>query len=524
MYTDKLKRLMKFIFWEHLGFTAVFTYSAYLRYWFLNWWSTYPFGDIYNFITIARGLPDGVYPTDEKRLPFYPLLILITHTLAKGISWENAAIFVAIAMSLLVLVLFYALGRKLGVSKIALIIGALLLSAYPPFLGYSIRGYADTTFIALTLAALLTALSFDHRKRYSVILGALLGMLSLTRYEGVIVSIFILAFIFVTNLTRWKRTLTTIGILVITVSPYAIIALANGRSLGPQSYLNQAKQEDQGYGSDSLEDFRDKYVEILERTGFLSIWYTPAKLMGTLRSDLLGFHNELAARFTIAPYVTADLAFVGIVFFLLRRRLKKTLLFLGTALVIIIPIAWWAPYVRYDAFVFPFVALFAAGGLHAFLSLLNKSTNGKGGKILTYFVKILLLIVAVGVWFGGMTHNAYDSLRKSRGRDYALYQAVLEIKKIGEPVLFEDYMRNVELTLGNQAIFVENKKNNLEDPVVLSRYFNQSKVPYAVATSINGSESDMLKGLKKLNLEPIKSFEIEQGDKDIRGAYIFKIN
>src|SRR5262245_29411539 len=89
---------------NHHAITVLVAAALFIRLALLTWWRAFPFGDVFNYVGIAQALTHFSYPVLDKRLPFYPLLILIVHTLTPWWSWESAAIAIAIIMSLVALV------------------------------------------------------------------------------------------------------------------------------------------------------------------------------------------------------------------------------------------------------------------------------------------------------------------------------------------------------------------------------------------------------------------------------------
>lgn len=424
---------------EHYGLLIILTLAAAVRLFLLRWWSAAPFGDVVNFIDIARSLARFTYPLADKRLPFYPFLILLGHTLLPMFSWEAIAIAIALTMSLLALVLLYAIARTLHFSRPATLAGLLLFASFFPFLAYSIRGYADTTFLALLLAVILTALHIQHC-RAPLLAGFLLGCLALTRYEGLVAGIVILMCLIFSRRLSWSQAARLFLIGLLTVTPYLAIARHAGRSLLPTAYLTQAADSEQGYGAKSWGEWREQYFTILDRIG-LTTWLTrPVILYREARDDLLGWHQHIINQIHRPAYAVGWIAPLGLIALLRRRQWFHVSLITLPFLAVAAPIAWWAPLIRYDAFVYPLMILLAMAGLQALLQVLRAAT-------LQQIFAVALLFIASTVWLLSATQDTQEKLRKTRHRELADYQALVAARQLPGPVAFENYPLFTQLTL-----------------------------------------------------------------------------
>lgn len=334
-----------------------------------------------------------------------------------------------------------------------------MYASFPPFLQYSIRGYADTTFTTLLLAAILIVLRADWRWAPWG-LGFALGALSLTRYEGVVASVPLFLLAAWQWRRQWRRWLLTILVVLLTLLPYVVVCWRVGRSLLPEAYLAQGASEEQGYGAASVGELIENYNNIWERLGLYEAWVGPAILWGELRDDPLGWHRHVVNR-VAAPRAAVSLAaLVGVVFLVGWRR-KQALMVLVPFLTVAVPIAWWAPLVRYDAFLYPLMVLLAVGGWHAGLGILARATYGSWGRAVRGVAAGGLVFVAVAVWSLGLTQESQQGLRKSRGRDLAFYQALQHAQRVSGVVALEKRQAITELYFPERAIYLADLPEDL---------------------------------------------------------------
>ncbi len=508
--------------WQHGGLVLILLLALGIRLWLLAWWNPFPFGDVFNYVSIAQHLQHLDYPVTEKRLPFYPLLILIGHTLLPYVSWENVAIGIAMAMSLVALALLYALGRILAIQKIPLLVGLLLFMSYQPFLAYSIRGYADTTFIALLLAAIIAVLQ-ARKQKLAILTGFLLGALALTRYEGVIAAA-LLGLGYIWQVPQWRQVGIMAAFASLALTPYIAIATHSGRSLLPQAYITQSNEGNQGYGASSWSEFSDNYFAIWDRLGLLAVWRVPQYLWEKAQEDLIGWHQYLVSEIIDPRKATALLALVGLAYLLWRRAWRQLLIIALPFLAISAAGAWWAPLIRYDALYFPLLIILAMGGLQALNDVLRRGLAGPWGTALYRTAGVTILIIGTAVWMLNLTQDTYYSLRKSRFRELAFYQAVKSVRNLPNVVAFDTPTAITEVYLHERALYGSKLFTGSETSEKQWQILREHDVTYIVT-------DDNTKGLFQflqtppatIHVTPVANFTVEQGNNNTNIANVYKI-
>lgn len=518
-------RVLRVSLWEHGGLTAVLLTSLGIRLWLLRWWDTFPFGDVFNFVSIARALGEWDYPIHEKRLPFYPLLIFLVHTVLPAVRWETIAIGIAVAMSLVALALLYAVGRTLHLQKTPLLVAVLLVASFQPFLAYSIRGYADTTFLALFLGSLLAVLR-ARTLRGRVLIGVLLGLLALTRYEGVVAGLVLFVLLAFRERAQLARLLPVSAALVLTLLPYVILALHVGRSLLPEAYLTEAASAEEGYGAATFAEFAERYAGIWRRLGLFEVWRTPLGLLRSAREDFLGLHRPLTDLLREPRSAAALLAIPGFLFLFSRRRLLDVATVLLPFFAVAAAIAWYATYVRYHAFLFPLMALAAGAGVHAASAILRRGTVGPSGTGLRRGLGIAAVLFAGLVWFLGFTQETQESLRKSRFRGLGYYRAFQYAETLPGIVAFENRLGITEAYFGERAVYAP----ELFPPEAGDRDRGEALRARGVAVvvaqpSLHRSALAFLsRPPADITVEELARFAIEQGNHDVDVAVVYRVH
>lgn len=438
--TSRLRALAREVLrraWSHAGLLLVLGVAVVDRILFLAWWRAFPGGDTYNFIVSAQELLRGSYPIAEKRLPFYPLLIALTHSF---LDWEVAAIAVALAASLVSIALLYALGRTLKISKIALVVALLPFQAIAPFLFQSVRGYADTTFVALILGALVQFMRLRTR-RGAWGLGVLLAAACLTRPEGIAFAITVL--LLLTLDPRRRLMLPTFAVVLLLLGGFAAFSLHVGRPLAPREYLLDA--EVSAFGVTSIRAFAANYGLLWQAVGVDRLWGEPLRLLQDVRTPSLGRAPHRLWSFLTDPKEVPSLLLLAGLIFLLRKRRLAFLAVLVTFLALAAPIAWWGVRQRFLLVVYPLPFLVLAAGAHALLDRIQKTSARLGrpapgvsqSGVALPIAHLALLILSLGFWSRHTAAEAREVQAKNWGNDYAYYQVIQAARRLPGVIAFE---------------------------------------------------------------------------------------
>lgn len=140
-------------------------------------------GDSYNLLSAGEDLKNFSYPLTEKRLPLLPLLLSFNRIIDPILFGR----LLVLALSLLTIYFTVRLYEKMSLQKKYGWLLILLLSTHPLWAFWSLRIMTDVLFGTLLMASMLYY--FEQRSwntRSALILGTLVGLGVLTRFEGLI--------------------------------------------------------------------------------------------------------------------------------------------------------------------------------------------------------------------------------------------------------------------------------------------------------------------------------------------------
>jgi len=500
---------------NHGGLLAVLGVALVFRLIYLQWFKAFPPGDVFNFINIARSLPQGQYPLGEKRLPFYPVLLLAARTF---FDWELAAIVVAVSASLASLIFLYGIGRSLGLSKTALAAGLLLFQSQPFFLIASGRGYADTTLIALVLGSLL-ALFRTRTWRGALVTGFLLGAAALTRYEGLAAALAIFLLSFALPLRRSRALpIVSLGMFLLTLAPYAVVAVLNDRPVFGTGYLAEAAATT--YGSNARE-IRENAVIIWKRAGLIGSWNIPRDMVREILESPLNTPRVIAGYVTDPALALGFFATIGALLLFFSKKWRKLLFLLFGYAAATIPPAWYEPYPRYDIFVLPLAVILFAAGLTGMQRILAWGTNGIQGKVVRILAGLGMLSVVAGFWMMGFAAQVRTQQQKHNGQAYAFYQAIHAARRLHGTIAFEKEPDIIHLYFGGRAVFLQRLVKQGQKTQEILSTLRQTGVTTLV---LRAEEAERYPFLEDPSIQLVQSFAWEQGNRDIDRAAIYRLS
>jgi 4-amino-4-deoxy-L-arabinose transferase-like glycosyltransferase len=151
------------------------------------------------------------------RAPGYPLLLGGVYALT-GDSVEAGRYLNAILGAAGVLLL-YLIAARIFSRRVALVAAA-LMAVYPPLVMLSLELYSEPLFIDLMLGAVLAAFVYrdDRRLRWALLAGALAGLATLTRQNGVLLLAVLLFALWLPPRRRWAAARAPLAALLIAVA------------------------------------------------------------------------------------------------------------------------------------------------------------------------------------------------------------------------------------------------------------------------------------------------------------------
>ncbi|MFC1756100.1 glycosyltransferase family 39 protein [Patescibacteria group bacterium] len=142
-------------------------------------------GDSYRILRASEFIRKGTYPEDEKRVPMYSLLLAARPGGIDQVVWGRV---VMLGLSVALMYVFYLYIKEFKFGERVEQLSLWLLALNPIFLYWSIRIMADVPFTLLVMIVFYAYKKWENELLWwkSVILGGLLGLGVLTRFEGYI--------------------------------------------------------------------------------------------------------------------------------------------------------------------------------------------------------------------------------------------------------------------------------------------------------------------------------------------------
>ena len=146
-------------------------------------------GDTYRILRASEYVRDFSYPTDEKRPPLFSIILAIRPDFVDQVFWGRVVMF---SISIGFFILYSEFLNLFKLNEKAKNLALWLLVFNPIFLYWSLRIYADLPFTFITLLIFYLYMKWktnlEGYKR-PFLLGILLGLAVLTRFEGYILGL-----------------------------------------------------------------------------------------------------------------------------------------------------------------------------------------------------------------------------------------------------------------------------------------------------------------------------------------------
>lgn len=142
-------------------------------------------GDSYRILRASEFIRKGTYPEDEKRAPLYSMIMAVRPEGVDQVLWGRV---VMLGLSITLMYVFYLLVREFELGERVEHLSLWLLALNPVFLYWSLRIMADVPFTLLVLLTFYVYKKWEDEFLWKrlLVLGALLGLAVLIRFEGYI--------------------------------------------------------------------------------------------------------------------------------------------------------------------------------------------------------------------------------------------------------------------------------------------------------------------------------------------------
>lgn len=386
-----------------------------------------PAGDVFNFQSIARNIRHFDYPMREKRLPGFPLALLIGMEL--GFDPTQTGIAISIMASAATTVILYLLGRHFKWPMFPLAAVLMLTSVAPLLTINGVRPLSDSYFLFLIVLSVYLTTVAKPTRAWAIGTGLALALMVFTRYEGGPTAILLL--LLLRFRMPWKLVaLACLPLAIGTLLWLPVLKHING-SLSEFGYAKDAAQ------LASFETLPADYMRIVESSGFGKAW-----TISDLWSEDQQISLEAQQLFYSPEWWISVLGSFGFIWIIVSLRKAAAPLLVAFILYPILP-AWWFTYSRYvapmSAFYFFCVAAGVVGVWKITEYLLKKmpfSVRAGTAVILGIFLVRAILDVAP-IYY----KEARAKGLENNGRGYALYTALQSLRHRPERVAVSfDYL------------------------------------------------------------------------------------
>lgn len=386
-----------------------------------------PAGDVFNFQSIARNIRHFDYPMREKRLPGFPLALLVGMEL--GFDPTHAGIAISILASAATTVVLYLLGRHFRWPSFPLAVVLLLTSVAPLLTINGVRPLSDSYFLFLLVLSVYMTTVARATKAWAIWTGLVFMFMVFTRYEGGPTAILLLL------LLRFRMPWRLVGLaclplIVATLLWIPVLKYING-SLSEFGYAKDAQQVA------SLATLPADYYRIVASSGFGKAW-----TISELWSNDEQWKKEVQQFFYSYEWWLSVFGSFGFIWIIVSLRKEAAPLIVAFILYPVLP-AWWFTYSRYVAPMSAFYFFCIAGGMVGVWQivqfLLKRSHISL--RIAAAFVLGLLLLQAVYDVSPSFYREAIRKGLENNGNGYSLYSALQSLRNKPERVAVSfDYL------------------------------------------------------------------------------------
>lgn len=475
-----------------------------------------PAGDVFNFQSIARNIRYFDYPIHEKRLPGYPLTLLIGTEL--GFDPTLTGIAVSIMASAGTTVVLYLLGRYFKWPRLPLAAVLLLTSVAPQLTINGVRPLADSYFLFLIVLSVYMVTAARATKAWAIWTGLIIALMVFTRYEGGPTAILLLL------LLRFKMPWRLVGIASLPLLIAGVVWLpvwrhVNG-SLSEFGYAKDAKQ------NASIETLPADYMKIVDSSGFGKAW-----TIADLWSNDKQVRTEAGLLFSAPEWWLSVLASFGFIWIIISLRKKAAPLLVAFILYPVLP-AWWFTYSRYvapmTAFYYFCMAAGVVGVWQIVLWILKRAGNPI--KVATAVLLGFLLIRAVFDVSPILYKEAVAKGLENNGVGYSLYTALQSLRYTPDRVAVSfDYLMatmmfgSVDSPKGGlnegRGVYLSSKPD--ATPAQLAQYLHDKKTNIL----IDNGEKEVAPVVAYLKdhdgIDHIQTFTWPRQDKKIDTTYLY---
>lgn len=391
-------------------------------------------GDSFNFLSLAQAYSQGRLVKGEKRLPLYPLTILVAW---KGLGLDPlvAATSISVLAGGATTALLYILGRRMKIRPLPLAVFLLLWTLEPVTNSVGIRPLADSLFLFLVVAATLAATIVGSSLWAALRAGGMIALLMLARFESMVLAP-VLAVMLRLRLP-WRRVfLAALPMLLLYAAwiPYSLYI--HGTITG--GYFTEWSDKEGAVGG-RPGDVPKKLQRIAAGVG----WSRPWTQADWVLEQSEG--NPLPRLLSSASWWVGMLALIGVPWLLLTAR-RAAVPFLAIFLVFTGLYSMWVIYGRFVAPGVPAFYVSAAAGASALFSIAFSLFRPRVLRAVAVGAITIFLLWIVREEAPGLMRATALRVFDNEGSGYSMVLAIRELtQREGRVALNHDLMAIIYL-------------------------------------------------------------------------------
>lgn len=456
------------------------------RFYFANQIKGVSGGDAYNNLFIASYIANGTNPFEgARRLPFYPLLLLPTQYFNIDPILYSRLVSLIFGSLLVVAIFIFSLHCKMD--KFFAFMTGLITGFSPALFFISIRPLSNSTFAFLAVLSITLFYMIFNKKGIGkfYLLSIILGLMSMTRHEGFLISAIILFFLFIKSV-KFKK----ISIFLVSIIPYVFIVLP--------FFINNIINFNTIFYSDYLE-----YPEGLYMPHSLSDLKSNFKKILAIPLEVIINNN----RYLFFKKSLLYISIFGLLIFVRKNGKKSFPLILLLSSQIAVSL-WYQPTIRYWLQILPFIIFIYVYALE-YLS--------KKLKVFPIIHSAILVVVCLQfVFLAKYINKTVDDINHGTNDEYLLRQVLLKAResydgKIGLPA---DYPQAVYF-LKEKGVYYTSRPPKVDSLSVQQKWVEDNNIKYMIIPN----KHDFLSIVKTNSFKLIENYG--EGNDNIK---LYKIN
>lgn len=394
-------------------------------------------GDTFNFLSLAQAYSQGRLVKGEKRLPLYPLTIMVPWK-GFGIDPMGTATGISVLAGGGTMVLLYLLGRRMKILPLPLALFLLLWVLEPVTNSVGIRPLSDALFLFLVVAAtyaVTVAAAWSIRSALRA--GGIIALLMLTRFESMVLAPVLVLLLRLR--VSWRRVLLAALPALALYAAWVPYALYIHGTIGGGYFTEFSAKE--GAVGGKLEDVPAKLRKISGGVGWLRPWDNADYVLENPSPE----RSALARILSSGSWWVGVLALLGVPWLILTAR-RTAVPFLAVFFAFSGLYAMWVVYGRFVAPGVPAFYLSAAAGASALFSVGGKLFRPKALQLAAAGGLTLFLLWVVREEAPGLMKVTTARVFDNEGSGYSLVLAIRDlVRREGRVAFNHDLMAIIYL-------------------------------------------------------------------------------